>query len=69
MTNAISTRVQDTELTMTGGSGGTVVTSEGVELSTELRAPTVRARPTDDYLTLTDGTQGTYLNSVLYTTA
>ena len=37
------------------------------DLSTELRAPTVRARPTDDYLTLTGGTQGTYLNSVLYT--
>ena len=77
VTNAISTRVQDTELTITGGSGGTVVngaldvqgtlTSGSVELSTELRAPTVRARPTDDYLTLTGGTQGTYLNSVLYT--
>ena len=26
----------------------------------------MRARPTDDYLTLTGGTQGTYLNSVLY---
>ena len=77
VTNAISTRVQDTELTITGGSGGTIVngaldvqgtlTSGSVELSTELRAPTVRARPTDDYLTLTGGTQGTYLNSVLYT--
>ena len=77
VTNAISTRVQDTQLTITGGSGGTVVTgaldvqgtltSGSVELSTELRAPTVRARPTDDYLTLTGGTQGTYLNSVLYT--
>ena len=43
------------------------LTSGSVELSTELRAPTVRARPTDDYLTLTGGTQGTYLNSVLYT--
>ena len=68
-TNAISTRAQDTELTITGGSGGTVVngaldvlgtlTSGSVELSTELRAPTVRARATDDYLTLTGGTQGT----------
>ena len=77
VTNAISTRAQDTQLTITGGSGGTVVngaldvqgtvTSGSVELSTELRAPTVRARPTDDYLTLTGGTQGTYLNSVLYT--
>ena len=77
VTNAISTRLQDTQLTITGGSGGTVVTgaldaqgtltSGSVELSTELRAPTVRARPTDDYLTLTGGTQGTYLNSVLYT--
>ena len=77
VTNAISTRVQDTQLTITGGSGCTVVTgaldvqgtltSGSVELSTELRAPTVRARPTDDYLTLTGGTQGTYLNSVLYT--
>ena len=75
VTNAISTRAQDTELTITGGSGGTVVngaldvlgtlTSGSVELSTELRAPTVRARATDDYLTLTGGTQGT--NSVLYT--
>ena len=77
VTNAISTRAQDTELTITGGSGGTVVngaldvlgtlTSGSVELSTELRAPTLRARATDDYLTLTGGTQGTYLNSVLYT--
>ena len=76
VTNAISTRVQDTQLTSTGGSGDTVVTgaldvqgtltSGSVELSTELRAPTVRARPTDDYLTLTGGTQGTYLTT-LYT--
>ena len=77
VTNAISARAQDTQPTITGGSGGTVVngaldvlgtvTSGSVELSTELRTPTVKARPTDDYLTLTGGTQGTYLNSVLYT--
>ena len=47
VTNAISTRAQDTELTITGGLGGTVVngaldvlgtlTSGSVELSTELQ--------------------------------
>ena len=77
VTNAISTRAQDTQLTITGGSGGTVVngaldvlgtlTSGSVELSTELRTPTVRARPTDQFLTITGGVTGTYLNSVLYT--
>ena len=77
VTNAISARAQDTELTITGGSGGTVVngaldvlgtlTSGSVELSTELRTPTVRARPTDQFLTITGGVTGTYLNSVLYT--
>ena len=48
----------DVQCTLTLGS---------VELSTELRVSTVRARATDDYLTLTGGTQGTYLKSALYT--
>ena len=33
-------------------------TSDSVELTTELRSPIMKARPTDDYLTITGGTQG-----------
>ena len=77
ITNAISTRAQDTQLTITGGSSGTVVngdldirgtmTATSVELNTELRAPTVRARPSDTFLTIRGGTTGMYLDGAVFT--
>ncbi|CAE7871510.1 unnamed protein product, partial [Symbiodinium necroappetens] len=77
ITNAISTRAQDTQLTITGGSSGTVVngdldiqgtmTGTSVELNTELRAPTVRARPSDTFLTIRGGTTGMYLDGTVFT--
>ena len=77
ITNAISTRAQDTQLTITGGSSGTVVngdldiqgtmTGTSVELNTELRAPTVRARPSDTFLTIRGGTTGMYLDGAVFT--
>ena len=38
-------------------------TSDSAELTTELRSPIVKVRPTDDYLTITGGTQGIYVNT------
>ena len=77
ITNAISTRAQDTQLTITGGSSVTVVngdldiqgtvTGTSVELNTELRAPTVRARPSDTFLTIRGGTTGMYLDGAVFT--
>ena len=55
-TGTIVNGALDVQSTLTGGSA---------ELSTELRI--LRARPADDYLTITGGAQGTYLNSVLWT--
>ncbi|CAE7440226.1 unnamed protein product, partial [Symbiodinium sp. CCMP2456] len=40
-----------------------ITTSDSVELTTELRSPIMKARPTDDYLTITGGTQGIYVNT------
>ena len=77
ITNAISARAQDTLLSITGGSSGTVVngdldiqgtmTGASIELDTELRAPTVRARPSDAFLTIRGGTTGMYLDGVVFT--
>ena len=77
VTNAISVRAQDTQLSITGGSNGTVVngdldiqgtmTGASIELNTELRAPTVRARPSDTFLTIRGGTTGMYLDGTVFT--
>ena len=43
------------------------MTGASIELNTELRAPTVRARPSDTFLTIRGGTTGMYLDGTVFT--